>query len=262
MPMAASLQQEADFSKLIFLVMDDKPFYRDMAHTAVMRAGAKDVKHAASVESALQIMARMGSLIDGIILDWDVVPVGGLELLRMIRTKAVPKTPPRTPVVILTAKADASAVQAAKALDVNGFALAPLSLEKLVKTIGTGLNRTWTLQDAGVYARVPMVMPSQAVPERKVAPPADGAVHPRARHGTPLSAAAARLHFRDQELKNVRACQLDQVPPGAVLARDLRDKGGQLLLKAGSQLDAPLINRLSSLAAEVWVGEWETPPRQ
>lgn len=263
MSMAASLQQDADFSKLVFLVVDDKPFYRDMAHTAVMRAGAGDVKHAASVDTALQILGRAGQAVDCIILDWDILPVSGLDLVRMIRTHAISRTPPETPVIILTGRADTEAVRAAKALDVNGFVLAPLSLEKLVKTIGNGISRTWTLQDAGVYARVPSLTPSLAAPEKRKGGPPSGVIVPRARaaHGGVAGARSAQAHFRDRDLKNVRVCRLDDVQPGAILARDLHDGAGHLLLKAGAELKPPLLTRLSGVAAEVWVGEWEAAPK-
>ena len=151
--------QDLDFSTTVFLVVDDKPFYRDMAHQAVMRGKARDVKHAASLETAIQLLNRLGQGIDCVIVDWDIAPEGGLELLRKIRTKSLPKTPARTPVVILTGKPDSAAVIAAKKLDVNGFAVAPLSLEKLAKTIGNAIARTWTLQEPGVYAAVPGVLP-------------------------------------------------------------------------------------------------------
>lgn len=275
MSVGAPLQNELDFSKIVFLVVDDKPFYRDMAHTAVMRAKAKDVKHAASVETALQLLNR--AAIECIIIDWDMAPEGGLELLRKIRTKALPKTSARLPVVILTGKADSGAVKAAKALDVNGFAVAPLSLEKLVKTIGSAINRTWTLQDAKVYAAVPAVTPSLVEPEKpkgaggparvvhKNEHAGEGAnAHARASHGTVATAAAAK-HFREAELKNVHMVLLNEVKAGAILARDLHDKAGQLLLKSGTELKPTLISRLNNVAGghgesyHVWVGEWDQP---
>ncbi|MGE4065016.1 MAG: response regulator [Rhodospirillaceae bacterium] len=275
MAVGAPLQQEIDFSKTVFLVVDDKPFYRDMAHTAVMRARAKDVKHAASVETAIQLLNRLGQAIDCVIVDWDIAPEGGLELLRKIRTKSLPKTPARTPVVILTGKPDSAAVMAAKKLDVNGFAVAPLSIEKLVKTIANAIGRTWTLQEPGVYAAVPAVTPTLAEPERpkgiggparvviKHEQVAEGATaQARASHGAVASSAAAK-HFNEAELINVHMIPLNEVKAGVILARDLHDKSGHLLLKSGTELKAGLISRLNDVAGghgeayHVWVGEWE-----
>jgi two-component system OmpR family response regulator len=275
MTVGAPLQQDIDFSKLVFLAVDDKPFYRDMAHTAVMRAKARDVKHASSVETAVQLMNRVGQLIDCVIVDWDIAPEGGLELLRKIRTKSLPKTPANTPVVILTGKPDSAAVIAAKKLDVNGFAVAPLSIEKLVKTIAGALNRTWTLQDPSVYAAVPGVVPTLAEPEKPkgIGGPArvvkkneqlgEAGAEARASHGA-LATRDAAKYFRDAELKNVQEIPLQDVKPGAILARDLHDKAGHLLLKSGTVLKPTLINRLSDAAAraggfQVWVGEWDQP---
>lgn len=275
MSVGAPSPQDIDFSKTVFLVVDDKPFYRDMAHTAVMRGKAKDVKHAASIETAIQLLNRLGQAIDCVILDWDIAPEGGLELLRRIRTRSLPKTPPRTPVVILTGKPDSAAVMAAKKLDVNGFAVAPLSIEKLVKTIGAAIQRSWTLQDPGVYAAVPSVVPTLAEPEKPkgIGGPArvvikqeqvgEGAsAQARASHGAVASGGAAK-HFAQAELINVHLVQLNDVKAGAILARDLHDKSGHLLLKSGTELKATLISRLNDVAGghgeayHVWVGEWE-----
>jgi CheY-like chemotaxis protein len=268
--------QDLDFSKTVFLVVDDKPFYRDMAHQAVMRGKARDVKHAASLETAIQLLNRLGQGIDCVIVDWDIAPEGGLELLRKIRTKSLPKTPARTPVVILTGKPDSAAVIAAKKLDVNGFAVAPLSLEKLAKTIGNAIARTWTLQEPGVYAAVPGVLPSLVEPEkpkgaggparvfRKNEPVAEAPAQPRASHGAVASAGAA-THFREAELKNIRMCPIGDVKAGAILARDLHDKAGHLLLRSGTELKSSLISRLNNMPdghGELWVGEWDQPQPQ
>lgn len=261
--------QDLDFSKTVFLVVDDKPFYRDMAHSAVMRGRARDVKHAASLETAIQLLNRLGQGIDCVIVDWDIAPQGGLELLRKIRTKSLPKTPARTPVVILTGKPDSAAVIAAKKLDVNGFAVAPLSLEKLAKTIGNAMARTWTLQEPGVYAAVAGVLPSLVGPEkpkgsggpsrvfRKNEQIADAPAQARAAHGaTPV---------REAELKNIRMCPLADLKAGVILARDLHDKAGHLLLRSGTELKSSLISRLNNIPDghdELWIGEWDQAPPQ
>lgn len=262
------MHQDPDFSKIVFLVVDDKPFYRDMIQTAVMKAGARDIKHAGSVEVALKILNRPGPGVDCIVTDWDIAPVGGLELLRMVRTNAVKNMPANGPAVILTANADTAAVRAAKALDVNGFAVAPLSIEKLIKTIAAAVSREWSLKDARVYAAVPAVKPSLVAPE----PPQrdeiigdDTESQARASHGSFVTA-EARKHFRERALKNVRERSLNDVKPGAILARDLRDRAGNLLLKSGTELQARLIDRLTHTSAgqgesyQVWIGEWDDAP--
>lgn len=258
-----------NFSKIGFLVADDKAFFRDMVQTALMRAGARDVKHAASIETAIEVLGRYGQQIGCVISDWDIAPVGGLELLRLIRCRSLAKTAPRTPVVILTARADAGAVKSAMAMDVNGFAVAPLSFEKLIRTVASALNRTWELQAASHYAAVTIVMPSD--PPSPAKPKAAVVMTPMDLHAAKPSLADAKPLPRREPaqagaeappaLKNVHMCILADVPPGAILARDIHDRSGQLLLKTGTELKSSLIARLRTVAQghgdsyHVWVGE-------
>ena len=260
-----------NFSKTTFLVADDKAFFRDMVHTALMRAGARDVKHATNIETAVELLGRYGQQIGCVICDWDMAPVGGLELLRLIRCRSLLKTPPRTPVVILTARADSGAVKSAMAMDVNGFAVAPLSFEKLIKTVANGLNRAWELQAASQYAAVPGVLPSDLPPPARHKGPAviastdlhafnpslaDAKPLPRRDVGNGAEAAA-----KSATLKNVHMCILADVQPGAILARDIVDRSGHLLLKTGTELKSALIDRLRNVAQghgdtyHLWVGE-------
>lgn len=262
-----------NFSKTTFLVTDDKAFFRDMVHTALQRAGAHDVKHASSIETAIELMGRYGQQIHCVISDWDMAPVGALELLRLIRCRSLVKTAPRTPVVILTARADSSAVKAALAMDVSGFAVAPLSFEKLIRTVANAMSRTWELQAASHYAAVPAVMPSDApLPSKpKAAPiaPTDlQAFNPALANARPLprrDPGQVGADAKPTTLKNVRMCILEDVQPGAILARDIVDRGGQLLLKTGTELKSSLIARLRNVAQDhgdsyhLWVGEREAP---
>ena len=52
----------SDESIMVFkddtLQADDKAFFRDMVHTALMRAGARDVKHATSIDNAVETLGR------------------------------------------------------------------------------------------------------------------------------------------------------------------------------------------------------------
>jgi hypothetical protein len=56
-------------------------------------------------------------------------------------------------------------------------------------------------------------------------------------------------------------CNLRQVQPGAILARDIHDKSGQLLIKMGTELRPSLLDRLRDVAQghddayHLWVGE-------
>lgn len=252
---------DLDLSGTMFLVADDKAFYRDMVHSALMRCRPREIKHATTVEKAVEVLNRYGQMIGGVVCDWDMPPPGGIELLRMIRARTLAKTSPQTCVVIVTAKADASAIKAAMALDVNGIALAPLSNEKLIKTVANAMARKWTLQPAAHYAAVPAVALPQAAPEKPTpSAPRGEIIRPTAPQAG-ATAAKPGVAKKKDELVNVRMLPLSEVHPGAILARDIKDRDGQLLLTAGTALSAGLLERLNGVAEghaesyHIWTGE-------
>lgn len=216
-----------------------------MVHTALggRTAGIAD---ASSVERAVSLLNQPAHDIACVICDWEMSPIGGLELLRMIRCGAIANASPLTSVIILTTRADSAAVNAAMELDVNGFAVAPLSVDKFLKTVALALKRRWLLQRPAHYAGVPAVMPPRAEPDPTEIKPVLGSAKPFARRSG---------------LMNVRVCALDDIQPGAVLAKDLHDNRGHLLLGTGTELKPAVISRLKHAARwraehyEVWVGE-------
>lgn len=274
---ASQVSAAVDFSKTTFLVVDDKAFYRDMAHTALTQAKAKNIEHASDVDNATKLIARLGRRIGCIICDWDIAPAGGLNLLQMIRSGALPTIPPNTPFIILTGRADSDAIKAAMSLDVSGVAIAPLSFDKLIKTIFNAVARTWTLKSKEHYAAI------QLVQSTKAAPPAgtpSGTAHPRGtilkdgspahqagphRVGANLSTESVRKAPvpEEPELRMVRMSNLVRVEPGDIIARDLKDKDGKMLLSIGTELTSSLIARLKEHSDghpdsyHLWVGEWE-----
>ena len=238
MTSAPNASGEFDFSKTSFLVVDDKPFFREMVHAA-LRGRTRSLRDATSVDRALEMLRHHGADINCIISDWDMRPLGGLDLLRMVRSRMIATTSPRTSYVILTARADTSAVKCAIDLDVNGFAVAPLSIEKLIKTIGTALRRTWMLHQPMHYAGVTAVV---ATPLSVDTPAPPGS---RPKFVPP----------EQQNLRNVRMCGIDAVQPGAILAKDLRDREGRLLLPLGTELRAAVIDRVRGTVQFVWIGD-------
>jgi hypothetical protein len=56
-------------------------------------------------------------------------------------------------------------------------------------------------------------------------------------------------------------CILDDVSPGVVLARDLRDRDGHMLAPSGTELDPSILERLKNVGYAlsdsyyVWVGD-------
>lgn len=152
-----ALAGEVDFTRTKFLVVDSKPLFRDMAHTALANLRAGEIKHAMDAHEAVAILKQAGQQIGGLICDWELASLGGLEVLRMIRTGMIVRANPEMCAVLLTGRADAAAMRAAMQLDVNGIAIAPLSMEKLVKTLTQAMGRRWTLQSKEHYLKVPVI---------------------------------------------------------------------------------------------------------
>lgn len=247
MTFAPGSSGEFDFSKISFLVVDDKPFFREMVHAA-LRGRTRALRDATTVDKGVEVLRHYGPDINCIISDWDMTPLGGLDLLRMVRARLISTVSPRVSYVILTARADTSAVKCAIDLDVNGFAVAPLSIEKLIKTIGSALRRTWMLHQPAHYATVTPVVPtplSNDTPTAATAPKSEAPVHETRKTGS-LSA---------PPLKNIRICGIDAVQPGAILAKDLRDQEGRLLLPTGTELRASLIDQVREAVQFVWIGD-------
>jgi CheY-like chemotaxis protein len=147
---------DINLSHLKFLVVDDKIAARGTVLAALAECAA--VRQAFSVEEAIDVLSEDGGALDGIIAEWDMLPLGGLELLRMIRCRTMRSVSPRIPFIILTAHATEVALKCALDLDVNGIAVAPLSREKFDRTLTAALTQTWFLQDIAHYAAVPGIV--------------------------------------------------------------------------------------------------------
>ncbi|MGE3334079.1 MAG: two-component system response regulator [Rhodospirillaceae bacterium] len=243
MSFAPGSSGEFDFSKISFLVVDDKPFFREMVHGA-LRGRTRALRDATTVDKGVEVLRHYGPDINCIISDWDMTPLGGLDLLRMVRARLIPTVSPRVSYVILTARADTAAVKCAIDLDVNGFAVAPLSIEKLIKTIGTALRRTWMLHQPMHYAAVTPLVPtplSNDTSAPKTTAPVQEVRKPAPPAGPPLN--------------NIRICGIDAVQPGAILAKDLRDQDGRLLLPTGTELRATLIDQVRGAVQFLWIGD-------
>lgn len=192
-----------------------------------------------------------------------MAPVGGLELLRGIRSGKHTRIPRDMCVVILTGQPDAVAVKAAMQLDVNGFAIAPLSVEKFIKTLGLAIQRSTKLRDVAQYAAVTLPTIADDAPKPTGGGGA-GVLNTAPRKGAGSERPLASM--KESELINVRMCTLSQLEAGAILARDLSDRDGHLLLKAGAPLSKALIERLNDVsgnhaeAYHVWVGERRAAP--
>jgi len=252
--MTPQSESARSYSELRFLVADDKPFIRTLVNSMLLRAGVRQIAHAASGTEAMRHLQKAGARTDCVISDWNMEPTNGLELLQKIRAGEVPNTSPELCFVLLTGTANAAIVNAAIALDVHAYVVKPVSYEKLTKAIGQALERRMTFKGPKSYLAVPgLELPkeSRKAAERGPAWILGFSKSPREMRAEAHVPGGATLSPVSSEPAFVatKKMLLTEVTPGAILAEDIHGPEGQLLLSVGTVLKENVLARLAELAS-------------
>jgi len=276
-----------DYSTLRVVVADDKAFIRSIVQGMLLRLKVKAVMQAAHGEQALKILRKYGHRIGCVISDWNMDPVGGLELLRAVRAGEVPDLPPDTCFIMLTGHAHEAVVKAAVALDVHAYLVKPISFEKLIKTLETALAREINVKSPEEYRAVTgvEVPPAVKAAETHIPPwvtwitksPRRTQMEERikqirkevseALESAAYGSASGSNEEKDIEIHNMRRLPIDEIQIGSLLAENIYGNDRALLIASGTVLSKGLIARLKDLASEggeevkLWVGDREGPPR-
>jgi two-component system chemotaxis response regulator CheY len=274
------MNDSRDLASLRVLVADDKAFIRSIVQGMLLRLKVKNIMQAANGAQALKLLRKHNYRIGCIISDWNMDPIGGLELLRAVRTGEIPGLPPETCFIMLTGHSKESVVKAALALDVHAYLVKPVSFEKLVKTLDTALARTIVVKAAAQYRGVPdvEVPPAVKASDAHIPPwvtwitksPRRLQMEDRIKQirkmlseekAAETTAAGAETEAREIEIKNMRRLGIDEIEPGAILAEDIYGNDRALLVASGTRLSRGLIGRLKELGGEsgeevkLWVGD-------
>jgi CheY-like chemotaxis protein len=106
------------------LIVDESAYMRRLTRMMLMNIGAKTIYEAADGVAALDIIRTANP--DIAILDWELPVLSGPQVIRIVRSPDVfPK--PHLPIIMLTACAQRSHVNAAIRLGVHEFLLKPTS---------------------------------------------------------------------------------------------------------------------------------------
>lgn len=269
------------YPTLRVLVADDKAFIRSIVQGMLLRLKVKNILQASNGEQAIKLLKKHNYRIGCIISDWNMDPVGGLELLRTVRCGDIPGLPPETCFIMLTGHSKESVVKAALALDVHAYLVKPVSYEKLVKTLETALPRQILVKPTAQYRAVNGVEVPQAVkaaethippwvtwitksPRRVQMEEQIKQIRKEVADARTDSATVSNGSDDDKdiEIKNMRRLQIDEIAPGEmVLAEDIYGTDRALLVASGTRLSRNLIGRLKELASEggeeirLWVGD-------
>jgi len=115
------------------LVADDQDFIRSLLRHILGVLGCTNITDAESGEKAWEIIC--GSPPDLLIVDWEMAPMGGLDLVRKIRFD--PNSPDRfMPIIMITAHSERPRIIEARDAGVNEFVMKPVS----AKTLFSRLN--------------------------------------------------------------------------------------------------------------------------
>lgn len=261
---------ERDLSQMRFLVADDKPFIRKTVRGMLQRMRVKQVLEASCGREALEELRKSGSNIDFVISDWNMEPMGGLELLRAIRTGNADEQSWRIPFIMLTVNNESTMVQSALALDLNGYIVKPIAFAKLARAIQFALAHTITMRPASYYrdiasremplqehlaAATPWVMWMTRLAKRKQFEECLRHIRSEAKQ---LNRGRSDSYQRPD---NRRESAMTRIPVGAVLAEDIFDADCALLVRGGTQLTPRLLGCLHELVVEsgeefkLWIGD-------
>ena len=258
-----------------FLIADDHAFMRAMVHDMLSRLKVREVLHAANGEQAGRLLRKYGATIDCVISDCNMAPVNGLELLRDVRTGAIPGTPPGTCFIVLTGHAAEKVVKTAIALDANAYLVKPVTFEKLCRAIDTAMAKPLTLKSRAEYLGVgdfDIPDSTRAAGDRgvpwgvwmKLSRRHELEEHIR-RDLADVGEAGAGGPVADGvvEIKNTRSAVIDEITAGMVLAEDIYAGNETLLIAAGTVITPELLahfQKMAESAAEkphLWIADTE-----
>jgi two-component system, chemotaxis family, chemotaxis protein CheY len=115
-----------------FLIVEDNTFMRTIVRRILTALGAHDVKEAPDGADALRILSTWHA--DIMIADWEMQPLDGIELTRMIRT-ADDTANPFLPIIMLTSYAEIAQITEARDAGVTEYIVKPVSAKALFRRI-------------------------------------------------------------------------------------------------------------------------------
>lgn len=134
--------------KLKVLVVDDNTHMTKIVKTILRGFDVKDLFDATNVEDAIDLF--MGTTIDLVITDLAMEPQNGCDLTRWIRTAhESPNT--FTPIIMLTAYAERSKVEAARDAGVTEFCAKPVTALELYRKVCYVINSPRSFVRTSVY---------------------------------------------------------------------------------------------------------------
>lgn len=143
------------------LLVEDESFTRHIVGRLLLRESGCTVHTAIDGQDGLSRLASLDGAVDCIISDLDMLPVSGLELLRAVRAgdSAALRA---CPFLLLTGVTSGPAIDAARALDVQGCLAKPVSRATLRLRLAIAFGTVLQPRPAADYRAVPLPRPMPA----------------------------------------------------------------------------------------------------
>ena len=236
--------------------MDDKPFVRLTVQNLLSGMGGREVLQATSGAEALRTMATLGARIDCVISDLSMTPINGLELLQAVRSEDVVGVRADLPFLLLTGFAHASAVKAAAQLDVHACLSKPISRAQLGSAVEAAFTRAVKLKTPAEYASALTIVGEGRRPAPEwvlsIAQSQKRDVFLERLRGLRRAVVGAAMAHGGcaDELRKPRKISSADAAAGMIIAEDIYDPAGRILLGMGTILTTTLIAELSHIAKD------------
>jgi two-component system, chemotaxis family, chemotaxis protein CheY len=133
---------------LTILIVDANAFMRRQTRIMLTNLGAKSVIEANDGLAALELIRTRDP--DVMFMDWDMPVLDGLEVMRIVRSPGVfPR--PNLPIVMLTGRAQRSAVTEALRTGVNEYLVKPTSPKALRDRLASIVAKPRQMMKVGEY---------------------------------------------------------------------------------------------------------------
>lgn len=135
--MKAFVNKPASWEAINCLVVDDDKFSRTFVKTALYQIGIKNVKEAASVEEARELLVDFKA--DVILLDQQMPGINGLDFARELKNSKEEKIR-EVPIIMITIDTKEKTVLDARDLGIQEYLVKPISPSALKKRLCTAFG--------------------------------------------------------------------------------------------------------------------------
>ena len=126
------MEEASSLKNLSFMVVDDNIHMRQLLRMILKALEAGRVVDASDGADALKKMGT--NPVDVLLVDWEMSPLDGMDLVRMLRTGSDSPNP-YVPIIMLSAHSEMTRVQQARDAGVNEFLVKPVSAKGIYQRV-------------------------------------------------------------------------------------------------------------------------------